>query len=85
MLFWHGMIDSPTKDKLWKVWDMCEKKMHMKAPFHDFTTPDECAVVGNVMDLAGDSVFPKSDLYAPNQYDVTTCKLYIYIYNYPPQ
>lgn len=82
--FWHGMIDSPTKDKLWKVWDMCEKKMHMKAPFHDFTTPDECAVVGNVMDLAGDSVFPKSDLYAPNQYDVTTCKLYIYIYIITP-
>jgi len=74
--YWHGMIDSPTKDSLWKAWGRCEKKMHMKAPFHDFTTPDECAIVGNTLDLAGANIFPKSDHYAPNQYDVTTCKFY---------
>jgi len=70
--YWHGMIDSPTKESLWKAWRRCEKKMHMKAPYHDFTISDECAIVENVLDAAGANIFPKNDHYAPNQYDITT-------------
>merc|ERR1719408_183468 len=70
--YWHGLIDSPTKDKLWNAWGRCEKKMHMEAPFHDFTIPDECNIMGTIMDAAGANIFPKSQHYAPNIYDVTT-------------
>lgn len=52
--------------------------MRMKSPYHDFTTPDECGMIENVMNLAGGNVFPKDEYYAPNQYDITTCKLLIY-------
>lgn len=70
--YWHGMIDSPTQNRLWKEWKNCEKKMRMKSPYHDFTTPDECGMIENVMNLAGGNVFPKDEYYAPNQYDITT-------------
>lgn len=70
--YWHGMIDSTTKESLWRAWRRCEKKMHMEEPFHDFTTPDECAIVENVLNAAGANIFPKNDNYAPNQYDITT-------------
>ena len=73
--YWHGMIDSHTKDSLWRVWKRCEKKMHMNEPFHDFTTPDDCAMSKNVLTAAGSGIFPNSDHYAPNQYDITTCRL----------
>ena len=73
--YWHGMIDTTTKESLWRAWRRCEKKMSMEEPFHDFTTPDECGTVGAVLTAAGAHIFPKKDNYAPNQYDVTTCRL----------
>eukprot|EP00536_Pseudo-nitzschia_multiseries_P015224 jgi/Psemu1/262777/estExt_Genewise1Plus.C_8410023 len=56
--YWHGMIDSPSRDSLHKAWERCKKKRHMKAPFHDFTVTDECAIVESVLALAGAKVFP---------------------------
>ena len=73
--YWHGMIDSTAKESLHEVWEHCQNREPMEAPFHDFTVPDECNVMGSVMDVAGASIFPSSDYYAPNAYDVTTCTL----------
>jgi len=72
--YWHGLIDSTTRDTLWKVWKRCEQKLPMKEPFHDFTTTDECNILGSLLDAAGASAFPAKDHYAPNSYDVTTCR-----------
>lgn len=72
--YWHGMIDSTAKETLYQVWDLCKNKQHLLAPFHDFTTPDECNIMGTVMAAAGGRIFPKHEFYAPNEYDVTTCK-----------
>jgi len=79
--YWHGMIDSASREILWKAWERCKKKMHMTAPFHDFTTPDECAIEESVLALAGAHVFPATDHYGPNQYDVTTWDNYPLLYS----
>ncbi len=71
--YWHGMIDATTKDNLWKVWRKCEQNLPLGTPFHDFTVTDECGLVEAVLQAAGYGIFPETDYYAPNQYDVTTC------------
>lgn len=61
--YWHGMIDTITKETLYKAWDRCKNKEHMDAPFHDFTTPDECNIMGNVMAASGAGIFPRKEFY----------------------
>jgi len=72
--WWHGMIDSTTRDALKGVWEQCKSgSKEMEAPFHDFTVPDECGIMGAVLSAAGAGIFP--DL-MPNAYDVTTWDTY---------
>jgi carboxypeptidase C (cathepsin A) len=72
--YWHGMIDSTAKETLYKVWGECKNNVPLKTPFHEYTTPDECNILSNVMAAAGAGIFPKREYYAPNAYDVTTCE-----------
>ena len=72
--WWHGMIDSTTRHALKATWEQCNAgSVPMQPPFHDFTTPDECNVMGAVLQAAGAGIFP--DL-SPNTYDVTTWDTY---------
>jgi carboxypeptidase C (cathepsin A) len=72
--WWHGMIDSTTRDALKGVWEQCKAgTVEMTDPFHDFTVPDECNIMGAVLSAAGAGIFP--DL-MPNTYDVTTWDTY---------
>jgi carboxypeptidase C (cathepsin A) len=72
--WWHGMIDSSTRDALKGVWEQCKAgNVEMTAPFHDFTVPDECNVMGAVLQAAGSGIFPD---FMPNTYDVTTWDTY---------
>ena len=71
--YWHGMIDSTTRDALWARWGHC---FHAKAgnepkPFHEFNTPDDCAISEGALLAAGATIWP-THLKGPNQYDVTT-------------
>jgi carboxypeptidase D len=70
--YWHGMIDSTAKEDLHQVWKHCKRLGSMKPPYHAFTTPDECNIMEMTMKVAGAGVFPKSEYYEPNAYDVTT-------------
>ena len=74
--WWHGLIDSTTKDNLHDVWTDCAARKHMSPPFHDFTTPDECSILSAVMAAAGSQAFPPELFRSPNPYDVTTFDLY---------
>lgn len=74
--WWHGLIDSSTKDSLHEVWKGCVDGKKMSPPFHDFTVPDECSIMSAVMAAAGAGVFPKKTFQSPNPYDVTTFDLY---------
>lgn len=74
--WWHGLIDSSTKDSLHEVWQGCIEGKKMSHPFHDFTIPDECSIMNAVLAAAGAGVFPKKSFQSPNPYDVTTFDLY---------
>ena len=76
--WWHGMIDTSTRKALHHEWMNCRPggtasthaqlpKTH--GPFHTFTVPDECGIMGAVLEAAGTNVV---DWGAPNAYDVTT-------------
>ena len=72
--WWHGMIDSTTRDVLKAYWEQCKDgTVQMPTPFHDFTIPDECDIMGAVLRAAGAGKF--RDL-SPNTYDVTTWDKY---------
>lgn len=73
--WWHGMIDSTTKDSLHEVWKDCVARKHMPPPFHDFTVPDECSIMNAVLEAAGKGAFPPESFRSPNPYDVTTFDL----------
>ena len=67
---WHGMIDSTTVAALQQEWDQCrDGSKPQPKPFHPFTTPDECGIMGAVMQAAGVGIV---DWGGPNAYDVTT-------------
>ena len=73
---WHGMIDSATVAALQYEWDRCHNgdltsssSSPLPKPMHPFTTPDECGIMGAVMQAAGVGVV---DWGGPNAYDVTT-------------
>lgn len=67
---WHGMIDSTTVTALQQEWDQCrDGSKPQTKPFHPFTTPDECGIMGAVMQAAGVGMVAWG---GPNAYDVTT-------------
>ena len=67
---WHGMIDSTTVAALQQEWDNCrDGSKPQPQPFHPFTTPDECGIMGAVMQAAGVGIV---DWGGPNAYDVST-------------
>lgn len=66
--WWHGMIDSVTRDILYREWDHCiQKGPKEPLPFHAFTVPDECGMMGVVAKAAGAGLLPRG--LAPNMYD----------------
>jgi carboxypeptidase C (cathepsin A) len=79
--WWHGMIDSTTKRNLHQEWDNCKvtatdtddsPRRHrddQPYPFHRFTVPDECGILGAVLSAAGTGQVQWG---GPNAYDVTT-------------
>lgn len=68
--WWHGMIDSSTVKAMKQEWENCKDGSgDQPEPFHAFTTPDECNIMGGVMQAAGVGVV---DWGGPNAYDVTT-------------
>ncbi len=67
--WWHGMIDLQTYRGLHAKWNECmnnEIVDSSEAPFHPFTTPDECGISFAVMRASGSSFM----------YDVTTYDTY---------
>jgi carboxypeptidase C (cathepsin A) len=80
--WWHGLIDSATKRNLHQEWDNCKDtatdtdenvrtRHHPNEPypFHRFTVPDECGILGAVLSAAGTGQVQWG---GPNAYDVTT-------------
>jgi len=69
--WWHGLIDSVTKDSLYREWKHCVLKGKTEpAPFHPYTVPDECGMMGAVAKAAGAGLLPRG--LAPNVYDMST-------------
>jgi carboxypeptidase C (cathepsin A) len=72
--WWHGMIDSPTRDGLHNIWEQCKQGGEdLEKPFHPFTIPDECGISEATLMAAGAGIFPDM---SPNTYDVTTWDTY---------
>jgi len=71
--WWHGMIDSVTRDAFHSEWKHCLRTSSQPKPFHSFTVPDECGIMGALLDAAGANQF---DWGAPNTYDITTWDKY---------
>jgi len=71
--YWHGMIDSRTRDNLYDAWGACKAGDKLDPPLHDFNIPDECNIMGATMQAAGAGLFPDK---SPNVYDVTTWDTY---------
>jgi carboxypeptidase C (cathepsin A) len=68
--WWHGMIDTSTKRAMKNEWNNCKDgTKHQPSPFHTFTIPDECGIMGAVLQAAGMGIV---DWGNPNAYDVTT-------------
>ena len=69
--WWHGLIDSVTRDDLYREWQHCLLKGSFEpAPFHPYTVPDECGMMGAVAKAAGAGLLPRG--LAPNVYDMST-------------
>lgn len=72
--WWHGMIDSNTRSLLHEQWELCvEDSDELDPTFHEFTIPDECGIMGEVLRAAGAGLLNDRD---PNTYDVTTFDTY---------
>lgn len=80
--WWHGMIDSVTRDALHEEWKNCFSKdatledlgkKQQPNGFHSFTVPDDCGIMPATMRAAGAELF---DFMSPNVYDVTTWDMY---------
>ena len=68
--YWHGMIDSVTRDAFHAEWEHCKLRTGSEPdPFHPMTTPDECGMMENVLKAAGGGLLKGM---SPNTYDVTT-------------
>jgi hypothetical protein len=69
--YWHGMIDSYTKDNLHALFEQCmNRDADLPDPLHAFTTPDDCGIQTAVLQAAGFDSFKPGR--GPNTYDVTT-------------
>ncbi|CAB9526964.1 Pheromone-processing carboxypeptidase KEX1 [Seminavis robusta] len=81
--WWHGMIDSYTRDVFHQEWKSCfdnwndQQDRSEPPPFHSFTLPDECGIMEAILAAAGRDVLP--DGLSPNEYDVTTFDPYAVI------
>jgi len=71
--WWHGMIDSYSAKAFHQEWENCKDGSEQPPPFHAFTVPDECNIMGAVLEAAGSGIF---DWGRPNAYDVTTWDTY---------
>lgn len=79
--YWHGMIDSLTSKALHNEWINCQNgndaikygntntNINTKYKFHEFTIPDECGIMGAVLEAAGSNQVSWG---LPNAYDVST-------------
>lgn len=77
--YWHGMIDSHTMKALHNEWHNCQHGYAILAKdqfdgFHEFTTPDECGIMGAVLAAAGADQVSWGK---PNAYDVSTWDEYL--------
>jgi len=85
--FWHGLIDTTTKLALEEQWQRCQDGKKMKAPFHAFTTPDDCGLVGAVVQAAGGGIlekyygYPQFAVPGVNIYDVSTWDGYAVLFD----
>ena len=82
--WWHGMIDSYTRDAFHHEWESCfanweahDTRTGEPAPFHAFTVPDECGIMEAILSAAGAGVLP--DGLTPNTYDISTYDPYAVI------
>lgn len=57
--YWHGMIDSTTRETLHRRWDYCTAHPEARepAPFHPFNVPDDCAMMEGALMAAGAGVW----------------------------
>lgn len=69
--FFHGMIDTYTRDMLKQLWDQCIDGKPMREPFHSFNIPDDCGMLMAIPLAAGKNAMPDFPS-RPNVYDVTT-------------
>lgn len=73
--YWHGMIDSNTARSMHNEWSNCQMGKAVEwggdqyNGFHEYTIPDECGIMGAVLEASGANQIPWG---APNAYDVTT-------------
>lgn len=77
--YWHGMIDSSTRSALHNEWFNCisskdkdddnEEQQQQSYAFHKYTIPDECGIMGAIIEAAGGGLV---DWGKPNGYDVST-------------
>lgn len=80
--YWHGMIDSYTRDALHAEWEHC---MHSRdptepEPFHKFTVPDDCSMMEGALMAAGAGAWSHMPS-GPNTYDVTTWDPYSILFH----
>lgn len=69
--FYHGMIDTFTRDMLKELWHRCISHRSMKDPLHSFNIPDDCGMLSAIPLAAGKNAIPEFPS-GPNIYDVTT-------------
>ena len=77
--WWHGMIDLSTKNALYNEWYNCRDGSPVSeddSTFHSFTVPDECNIMGAVLEAAGAGAVRWG---GPNTYDVTTWDSYYFL------
>jgi carboxypeptidase C (cathepsin A) len=73
--YWHGIIDSNTAKSMHNEWDNCQEGKAVEfggdqyTEFHEFTTPDECGIMGAIIEAAGAHQVPWG---LPNAYDIST-------------
>lgn len=84
--WWHGLIDRKQRDAFMQEWETClassvfnedtkeAESISISAPYHIFTTPDECGIAGAILRAAGQDIWKGK--FEPNTYDVTTWDTY---------
>jgi hypothetical protein len=75
--YWHGMMDSYTRDNLHALFDKCVEGDgdDLPEPMHPFNTPDDCGMMTAALQAGGYDSFLHGR--GPNTYDVTTWDGYL--------